>query len=185
MVVRLRLARWGVRHEPFFGIVAIEHRTARDWRHYERLGTYNARTDKRGVKHIELNVERIKWWLSQGAEPSRRVAWLLAKANIMPPLAKQLHLTGHVSFNDPKTWDVELHDAEGTVLARLSADDARKKLSHLPHLAEQLPRDYPIVEPEATRLIPENIKLGGTAPARELSDAERLHILKRFIGLRN
>jgi len=79
MVVRLRLARWGRKGNPFYGIVAANARVARDKKHLEKLGTYNPLPDERGVKHIELDVERIKYWLSVGAQPSDRVAWLLAK----------------------------------------------------------------------------------------------------------
>jgi small subunit ribosomal protein S16 len=79
MVVRLRLARWGARNNPFYGIVAANVRAARDGKHLERLGTYNPIPDENNVKHLELDVDRIKYWLSVGAQPSDRVAWLLAK----------------------------------------------------------------------------------------------------------
>lgn len=79
MVVRIRLARWGVKNNPFYGIVVTNSRSARDGRHLERVGTYNPIPDERGTKHIELNVNRIKYWLSVGADMSDRVAWLLNK----------------------------------------------------------------------------------------------------------
>lgn len=42
-----------------------------------------------GVKEITLNSERIKYWLTCGAQPSDRVAWLLAKCEIIPPTPKR------------------------------------------------------------------------------------------------
>jgi small subunit ribosomal protein S16 len=45
----------------------------------EKVGTYNPIADPRGIKHIELNLERIKYWLGVGAQPSERVNWLLSK----------------------------------------------------------------------------------------------------------
>ena len=95
MVVRIRLARWGSQRNPFYGIVAANARAARDGKHLERLGTYNP-IPNNGVKHIQLNTDRIKYWLSVGAQPSDRVAWLLSKAGLMPPLPIQAHREGKV-----------------------------------------------------------------------------------------
>jgi small subunit ribosomal protein S16 len=79
MVVKIRLASWGVRNNRFFGIVVARDRAPRDGKHIERVGTYNPIPDKNGTKHIELNWDRIKYWLGVGAQPSDRVAWLLSK----------------------------------------------------------------------------------------------------------
>lgn len=79
MVLKLRLARWGARNNPFYGIVLAQQRAARDGKHLERLGTYNPIASEDGVKHIELNCDRIKYWLGVGAQPTERVAWILAK----------------------------------------------------------------------------------------------------------
>ncbi|KAJ3041049.1 37S ribosomal protein S16, mitochondrial [Rhizophlyctis rosea] len=198
--VKLRLLRWGVRHEPFFGIVAakkirpeVNYRPARKPvpkykikdidPTIERLGTYNATPDKNGVLHIELNVERIKHWLGQGAEPTDRVAWLLAKAGLLPQPPKFLQKSGHLSLHDPKTWDVELRDAEGKILGQITAEEARTYLSD-PDLADQLPRDHPVIPPEPSPFALNNVELDGTPPGGALSDVERLHILKRYLGLR-
>lgn len=81
MVLKIRLARWGARNNPFYGIVLAQQRAARDGKHLERLGTYNPIPSEDGVKHVELNCDRIKYWLSVGAQPTERAAWLLAKVN--------------------------------------------------------------------------------------------------------
>lgn len=82
MVVRIRLARWGARNNPFYGIVAANARAPRDGKHLERLGTYNPMKDENGHKHLELATDRIKYWLGVGAQPSDRAAWLLSKVII-------------------------------------------------------------------------------------------------------
>ncbi len=69
MGVRLRLQRWGCANNAFYGIVAANARAPRDGKHLEKLGTYNP-IPVNGVKHIELAVSRIKYWLSVGAQPS-------------------------------------------------------------------------------------------------------------------
>lgn len=75
MVVRIRLARWGHRNKPFYRIVAADSRCPRDGRHLDILGAYNPLYQSRAeaqhhIKRVLLNVDRIKYWLSHGAQPS-------------------------------------------------------------------------------------------------------------------
>ncbi|KAJ3292092.1 hypothetical protein HK104_005567 [Borealophlyctis nickersoniae] len=184
MTVKIRLARWGRRHQPFYGIVIQNHFAPRDGKHLERVGTYNALPDKDGVKHIELNVPRIKYWLGAGAEPTEKVAWLLAKANLMPLTPKQLQYYGRHSLTDPKTWDVEVRDAEGKVIGMLPAPVAREKFANHPVVGPQLPRDRPLEsEPVPWILDASTIRLDGRPPKAPLDDGERLLVLKKFIDI--
>lgn len=75
MVVRIRLARWGHRNKPFYRIVAADSRSPRDGRHLDILGAYNPLNHSKAeaqhhIKRVWLNVDRIKYWLSHGAQPS-------------------------------------------------------------------------------------------------------------------
>lgn len=75
MVVRIRLARWGQIHRPFYRIVAADARAKRDGRFIEVLGTYNPlphsrREASHKIKRVCLNVDRIKYWISVGAQPT-------------------------------------------------------------------------------------------------------------------
>jgi small subunit ribosomal protein S16 len=75
---------FGRRHRPFYRICAMDSRTGRDGRAIEELGHYDPmvrNTDARTV----LNVSRIRYWLSVGAQPSEKVAALLRKANVTKP----------------------------------------------------------------------------------------------------
>ncbi|EEC50278.1 predicted protein [Phaeodactylum tricornutum CCAP 1055/1] len=85
MVVRLRLQRFGRTHSPFYRMVAANHKAPRDGRHLEVVGTYNPIANKHGVKEIRLKTDRLKYWLSVGAQPSDRVAWILGKFGVLPP----------------------------------------------------------------------------------------------------
>ena len=78
------MQRFGVKHRPFYRIVAATVRAARDAKFLEILGTYNPLPDRYGAKHVTLNVERIKYWVARGADPSEPVARLLGRANIIP-----------------------------------------------------------------------------------------------------
>ena len=88
-VVRLRLQRFGVKHKPFYRIVAATIRAARDAKFLEILGTYNPLPDRYGTKHVTLNVERIKYWVARGADPSEPVARLLGRAGVIPTFPRR------------------------------------------------------------------------------------------------
>lgn len=78
MAVRIRMKRCGRKHRPFFRICATDARAPRDGRVIEVLGTYDPLipfTDAR----VTLNHERVKYWLSVGAQPSEKVKILLKK----------------------------------------------------------------------------------------------------------
>ena len=84
MTVRLRMQRFGRKHKPFYRIVAAFHRKPRDGAFLEILGTYDPLPDKQGNKHVTLNVERVKHWIMNGADPSETVAFLLGRAGVIP-----------------------------------------------------------------------------------------------------
>ncbi|CAG8468560.1 2415_t:CDS:2 [Ambispora leptoticha] len=79
MVVRIRLARHGIRNRPFYHIVVANARSKRDGKHIEKVGEFDPIPTRDRQKHIVWNQERIKYWLSVGAQPSDPVARLLAK----------------------------------------------------------------------------------------------------------
>ena len=75
-MVTLRLARAGAKKRPFYHIVAADSRSPRDGRYIERLGYFNPVASGREEK-LKLEQERINYWLSQGAQPTERVAGLI------------------------------------------------------------------------------------------------------------
>ena len=81
MAVKIRMSRLGRRHRPFYRINAIDSRTPRDGRILEKLGHYDP-IEKDLSKQIVLEVERIKFWLDNGAIPSETVAEIFAKQGI-------------------------------------------------------------------------------------------------------
>ena len=86
---KIRLQRFGKPHRPFYRIVATHRNFKRDGKHFERLGTWDPIPDRYGNKHIQLKSDRIHHWLSVGAEPSERVAWLLSRAELTPPAPRR------------------------------------------------------------------------------------------------
>lgn len=82
MALKIRLARGGRRNLPFYRIVVADSRSPRDGRYIEKLGTYNPLLAQDDENRIKLVSERIQYWLSQGAQPSERVAIFLGKAGL-------------------------------------------------------------------------------------------------------
>ena len=81
----LRLQRFGRTHAPFYRMVAADSRAPRDGRFLEIVGTYNPIASSAGIKEIRLKTDRLRYWLSVGAQPSDRVAWILGKFGVLPP----------------------------------------------------------------------------------------------------
>ncbi|WBW71556.1 mitochondrial ribosomal protein subunit S16 [Schizosaccharomyces osmophilus] len=91
MVVRIRLARHGVRNRPFYHIVVCNAWKAPRAKPLETIGTFDPIPKKEDpkdiiprIKDIELNVHRFKYWVSVGAQPSDTVRSLAEKFQLLP-----------------------------------------------------------------------------------------------------
>lgn len=75
-MVKIRLRRMGAKKAPYYRVVVADSRSPRDGRFIEELGVYDpmAESDK-----LKLDVERVKYWISQGAQPTDTVRGLLKK----------------------------------------------------------------------------------------------------------
>lgn len=88
MAMKIRLARGGSKKRPFYSIVATDSRMPRDGRFLEKLGTYNPLLAKDNEKRVVMNMERVQHWLSEGAQPTDRVARFLEAAGVRPKAAR-------------------------------------------------------------------------------------------------
>ena len=84
MAMKIRLARGGSKKRPHYAIVATDSRMPRDGRFLEKLGTYNPLLPKDSEDRIKMDLERVQYWLSQGAQPTDRVARFLEAAGVKP-----------------------------------------------------------------------------------------------------
>ena len=74
--VSIRLSRAGAKKRPFYHLVVTDSRNRRDGRYIERLGFFNpVGTDKE--ENLRIDLERVDYWLGQGAQPSDRVVSLI------------------------------------------------------------------------------------------------------------
>jgi small subunit ribosomal protein S16 len=83
MAMKIRLARGGSKKRPFYRIVAADSRMPRDGRYIEKLGTYNPLLAKDDEARVQMDVERIQHWMSQGAQVTDRVSRMLEAAGII------------------------------------------------------------------------------------------------------
>ncbi len=83
-MLKLRLSMGGTKKRPVYKIVVAESRFARDGRFIEKLGFFNPLLPKDKKERIGLDVERIKYWLGEGAKPTIRVQRILGEKDLMP-----------------------------------------------------------------------------------------------------
>ena len=80
MAVKIRLRRMGAKKAPFYRVVVADSRYPRDGRFIEEIGTYNPLTDPATVN---IDAEKAKQWIKNGAQPTDTVKALLKKNGII------------------------------------------------------------------------------------------------------
>ena len=75
-MVKIRLRRMGAKKAPFYRIVVADSRCPRDGRFIEEIGTYDPMAEGDNIK---IDLERAKYWISNGAQPTETVRGLLTK----------------------------------------------------------------------------------------------------------
>ena len=90
-MVIIRLSRTGAKKRPFYHVVVKDSRSARDGRNIERVGYFNP-VAAGGEIRLNLETERVQYWLSQGAQVSERVGviWQEWLKSPQPTAAKDL-----------------------------------------------------------------------------------------------
>ena len=78
-MVKIRLTRGGAKKRPFYHIIVTDGRSARDGRNIERVGFYNP-VAQGAEKRVELDVDRVKYWVDNGAQLTDKVADLYKAA---------------------------------------------------------------------------------------------------------
>ncbi len=76
-MVKIRLRRMGAKKNPYYRIVVADSRNARDGRFIEEIGTYDPLASP---SQIKVDLDRAKYWISNGAQPTDTVRALLKKA---------------------------------------------------------------------------------------------------------
>lgn len=84
MALKIRLARAGAKKRPYYKIVVADSRMPRDGRFVEKLGTYNPLLPKDSEDRVKMNLERVQYWLGEGAQVTDRISRMLEAAGVVP-----------------------------------------------------------------------------------------------------
>ena len=76
-MVKIRLRRMGAKKAPYYRIVVADSRSPRDGRFIEEVGVYDPMADSEKLK---VDMERVQYWIANGAQPTDTVRGLLKKA---------------------------------------------------------------------------------------------------------
>lgn len=88
MAAKIRLARGGAKKRPYYYVVVAHSASPRDGRYIEQIGTFDPMLPKDSPDRVKLNLDRCKYWVSVGAEPTDRVARFLDAAGLMKRTAR-------------------------------------------------------------------------------------------------
>ena len=169
-MLKIRMSRGGAKKRPFYKIVIADSRKPRDGRFIEKVGFFNPLLPKEKKERLNLDIERIKYWLSQGAQPSDRIARFLGEANVIP-MPKQKN--NPIKAKPKKKAQERLAAAEE---AKKAAEEAKKAEAEKP--AEQPKAEEPKAEAapaeEAkTEATPAEAPKTETAPSEEKKEEEK------------
>jgi small subunit ribosomal protein S16 len=128
-MVRIRLRRTGKKNQASFRVVVADSESPRDGRFIENIGFYNPRTDP---PIIEIEADRARYWLSQGAQPSEPAARLLRKVGVLPeidydtgePVESSAELVERLDADAATAAEVEAElDADAAPAAEVEAEE--------------------------------------------------------------
>lgn len=88
MALSIRLSRGGSKKRPYYRIVVADARAPRDGKFIEKIGNYNPLLAKDNEQRVQLDTERAKHWLANGAQPTDRVARFLDAAGVRERAAR-------------------------------------------------------------------------------------------------
>ena len=83
-MLKIRLSMGGAKKRPVYKIVVADSRFPRDGRFIEKVGSFNPLLPKTKKERVNIEVERIKHWISKGAKPTLRVSRILGEAEVYP-----------------------------------------------------------------------------------------------------
>ena len=88
MAISIRLSRGGSKKRPYYRIVVADARSPRDGKFIEKIGNYNPLLAKDSEQRVQLDGERARYWLGNGAQPTDRVARFLDAAGVRERAAR-------------------------------------------------------------------------------------------------
>ena len=154
MAVKIRLKRLGKIREPYYRVVVADSRTKRDGRAIEEIGKYHPKLEP---SLIDINSERVQYWLSVGAQPTDQVQHLLTitgdwqKFKGLPGAEGTLR-TGETKADKKDRYEELVKESLATKEAKAAAKPARsapKREAKKAEPAEAAPAEPVAAEPVA------------------------------------
>ncbi len=161
MAMKIRLARGGSKKRPFYRIVAADSRMPRDGRYIEKLGTYNPLLPKDSEERVKMNVERIQYWLGEGALPTDRVSRMLEAADL---IAKK-------ERNNPKKGEPHAK-TKARAEEKANKAEAAKEAAAAPAPVEETPVEETVAEEAPAEETPVEEAKTEETPAAEAVEAK-------------
>ncbi len=147
----------GTKKRPVYKIVVADSRFARDGRFIEKLGFFNPLLPKEKKERVGLESDRIKYWLSQGARPTIRVARILGENQLIPMPA---------SGNNPQKA-IPKKDRKKNEADKSKEPKAEEKKAEAPEAKETKPSKVEEKKAEATKPSKEEKKKAEAPEAKE------------------
>ena len=143
------MSRGGAKKRPFYKIVVADSRRPRDGKFIEKVGFFNPLLPKDKKERLNLDIDRIKYWLAQGAQPSERIARFLGQAEVIPMPAQR---------NNP----IKAKPKKKAQEKLKAAAEAKKAAEAVP--AEALPAEATPTETPAAEATPTETPAAEAAP---------------------
>ena len=134
MALSIRLSRGGSKKRPYYRIVVADARSPRDGKFIEKIGNYNPLLAKDSESRVVLDAERAKYWLSNGAQPTDRVARFLDVAGVRERAARS-------NPNKGKPGEKATERAEERAEKLKAQEEAAAAAAAAPAAAEEAPAD--------------------------------------------
>ena len=166
-MLTIRLARSGAKKRPFYHVSVADSRMPRDGRFVERVGYYNPIASGQEVR-LELDLERIDYWIGQGAQPSDRVLNLL-KQNKETPEQTEKRLAAK-EVKRQKKLAKKLAEKEPIAEEAAAEDAPAEEVAAEEAAAEEAPAEEAPAEEVAAEEAPAEEAAAEEAPAEEESE---------------
>ncbi len=161
-MLKIRLSMGGAKKRPVYKIVIADSRFPRDGRFIEKVGFFNPLLPKTKKERINLQVERIKHWISKGAKPTLRVSRILGEAEVLPMPPKGNNPLKAIPKKDRKK---DKTDGE-----KLAAEGAKTEVKKDESKKEESKREA--LKPTAPKAESKKTELKKEAPKNELKKEE-------------
>ena len=145
-MVKIRLARGGAKKNPFYSIVATDSRKRRDSGYIERIGYFNPVARGQEVR-LQLEEDRLSYWISQGAQISYRVKQLVKEYKDPSIREKQLAMQAakadekakKIAAEEKAKADLEAKEAAEAAAQEAAAEEAAAAEAEAEAPAEEAP----------------------------------------------